>query len=95
MRFILLVNIKQGADMDQVKSLREAEVRQIWSLQKAGIIRAMHLRADEPGVVCEMECGSPADVKQHMGTLPMQRAGLNEYSMISLNPYSSYETLFR
>jgi hypothetical protein len=95
MKFIILVSRKTGADMTQAAALQQEEVRVIWGMHKAGFVRSMNLRADQPGMVAEVEAADIEEVKRQMLTLPMEKAGLMDYQIIPLTPFTGYELLWK
>jgi hypothetical protein len=76
-------------------ALKEAEARRAWGLYRAGAIRQLHFRCDQPLAVLELECASLAEARALVDTLPLVQAGLIAFDLIALAPYPGFERLFK
>lgn len=95
MKFIVLVGMKEGVDREQVVALQPDEVRVVWEMNRSGFLRTMNMRGDKRGMVAEVEATDIDEVKRQMATLPLDKAGLMEYQIIPLTPYTGYELLWK
>jgi hypothetical protein len=76
-----------GADT-RFAELRPAEARQVWDLYQAGVIREMYFRADRPNGVLVLEVPDPAAAREAVDSLPLVAAGLIDFDLVPLKPYS-------
>lgn len=70
------------------------EVRHTWLLYKSGVIRDIYFRQDRPGVAIIAEADSIEAAKRALDELPLVKAGLIEWEMIPLGPFTNWEFLF-
>jgi len=72
----------------------KSEAARAWELHQAGIIRELYFRADRSEAVLVLECDGPEQCRDVLATLPLVRAGLIEFEIIPLVPYSGFGRLF-
>ena len=71
-----------------------AEAQRVWELQQAGVLREIDFRADRSAAVLVLECADVDDARRILATLPLIRAGLIDFEVIPLKPYSGFARLF-
>jgi hypothetical protein len=71
----------------------KAEAARVWELYKSGHIREMYFRQDRKEAVLVLECKDAIEAQQLLGTLPLVQAGLIEFEVIPLVPYTGFERL--
>jgi muconolactone delta-isomerase len=74
--------------------IREAEARRAWDLHQAGVIRELYFHVDQAMAVLVLECADVAAADAALASLPMVSAGLIEFEVLPLRPYSGFERLF-
>jgi hypothetical protein len=72
----------------------EAEARRVRELQREGVLRRIHFRADRRLAVLELECANGEEAGKILATLPLVRAGLIRFEIIPLVPYTGFDRLF-
>jgi hypothetical protein len=70
-------------------------VANVWRLWKAGIVREIYARADEPGVVIVFELDSVEHARRYTDDFPLSKAGHLEWFVIPLMAPVPIESLFR
>ena len=81
--------------MEKITPYLPQEVSNVWRLWKAGVVRENYARADEPGVVIIFEVPDVATARRYTDDFPLSKAGLLEWTFISLQVPLPIETLFR
>ena len=95
MRIIAFDKFRPGVTMDQITPYLPQEVSNVWRLWKAGIVRENYARADEPGVVIVFELPDVATARRYTDDFPLSKAGMLEWSFITLQVPLPIEALFR
>jgi hypothetical protein len=75
-------------------SLKRAEAFRVWELYLAGIFRELYFRQDWPGAVLMLECADVEEAQEILNTLPLVKAGLVTFEIVSLAPYPGFSRLF-
>ncbi|MBZ9995962.1 muconolactone Delta-isomerase family protein [Mesorhizobium sp. BH1-1-4] len=92
MQFLALLtrNTEKFTDADFAPVLPgEAEQRR--ALYAEGAVRQIWNRGDIPGSCLMFEAGSDADVRGHLATLPLVKAGMMDIAaIVPLNPYPGF-----
>jgi len=70
------------------------EVRHAWESYKRGVVRDIYFRQDRPGVAMFLECENPAEAQELLASFPLVKAGLIDFEMIPLGPFTNWEVLF-
>ena len=60
----------------------------------AGVLREAYFSADEHEAVLMLECGGADEARSHLAGLPLVKAGLIDFEIIPLVPYSGFTRLF-
>ncbi len=72
---------------------REAQVA--WQHYSDGVIREMYFRAPpEQGAILVLECSGLDEAKELLMQLPLTKAGVIEWEVIGLAPFTLLNTLF-
>ena len=59
-------------------------------LYAAGFTRQIWHRADRPGACQIVEARDEAEVRAHLDTLPLARAGMLDFEIVPLRPYAGF-----
>ncbi|MCD5996338.1 superoxide dismutase [Pseudomonas sp. CDFA 602] len=94
MKLLCLDVPRPGATFTQYQPYMQAEVRHSWNLYKNGAIRDIYFRQDRPGVAIIAEFESVEAAKQALADFPLARAGLIDWDVIPLGPFTNWEALF-
>jgi hypothetical protein len=95
MKIIAFDHFKPGVIKASITpALLKEEMSYAWGLQKAGVIREIYGRADAPGAVAVLECGSMDEAKSHVAAFPMSKAGFLEWDFLPLTAPLPFEVLF-
>lgn len=92
MQFFALLarNTQKFTDAD-FAPLLPSEGEQRRTLYAEGAVRQVWNRGDIPGTGMMFEAGSDAEVRGHLATLPLVKAGMMEITaVVSLNPYPGF-----
>lgn len=71
-----------------------AEAARVWELVQSSVIREIYFNGDERTAVIILECDSPQEAQDALGTLPLVQAGLVTFNVIPLLPYPGFARLF-
>jgi hypothetical protein len=83
-----------GATPEQLAALAHDEARASWALHAAGVLRSVHLCPDRPGAAVVLDCDTLEQARAHLATLPMVAAGLIDFELTRLAPYTGWQALF-
>ncbi|TPM37383.1 muconolactone Delta-isomerase family protein [Mesorhizobium sp. B2-3-4] len=92
MQFLALLtrNTQKFTDTD-FAPLLPGEAEQRRTLYAEGAVRQIWNRGDIPGSGMMFEAGSDADVRGHLATLPLVKAGMMDIAaIVPLNPYPGF-----
>ncbi|HYF17899.1 MAG TPA: hypothetical protein VEA40_08515 [Ramlibacter sp.] len=76
-------------------ALAQEEALAAHRLISRGVLRSAHMCPERPGAVLVLECTGLEEAREHLGTLPMVRAGLIDFDVSRMLPYTSYTALFK
>ncbi len=85
---------RPGVPMEKVFTKVREEVTMGWDLYSKGIFRQLLYRHDEGGVVIIMEVKDMDEAKRITAKMPMVEAGLTEWELIPVGPFTHFEALF-
>jgi hypothetical protein len=85
--------VKGAREGDLLPHLR-AEATQVWKLYEGGIIREVYFDDARRRAVLILECENVGAARQVLSTLPLVRAGLIDFELLPLGPYSGFARLF-
>ena len=92
---LLCLDVPQpDASLEKYQPHMLDEVRHGWQLYKNGIVRDIYFRQDRPGVAIIAECASVEAAKQALREFPLAKAGLIDWEVIPLGPFTNWEALF-
>jgi len=94
MKILALEQELPGVTAEQFQPLLEAEAARVWELYESGVLREIHFRADQRSAVLVLECATLEEARETLNTLPLVQAGLIEFDLIPLAPYTGFERLF-
>ncbi len=83
-----------GVKPEQFGPHLKAEARRVWELYQTGTIRELYFRADRSEAVLILECADVREARQALDSLPLVQAGLINFEVIPLIPYSGFARLF-
>jgi 8-oxo-dGTP pyrophosphatase MutT (NUDIX family) len=86
---------RPGVTVETVTPYLDEECAGVWRLWKAGIVREMYSRADEPGVLLVFELDSVEAARRYTDDFPLSRAGLIEWFFLPLAAPLPLEFMFR
>ncbi|MBB5886838.1 superoxide dismutase [Xanthomonas sp. LMG 8992] len=92
---LLCLDVPQpGATMEKYAPHMADEARHAWQMYKGGIIRDIYFRLDRPGVAIIAEAETVAAARTALAEFPLAKAGLLDWEVIPLGPFTNWETLF-
>ncbi|MFX0168391.1 MAG: superoxide dismutase [Candidatus Hodarchaeota archaeon] len=94
MKIIALEREIPGIEAEAFTPHLQTEVRKIWELYQAGIIRELYFRADRQEAVLILECEDIPTARKHLSKLPFVKAGLIIFDLIPLKAYPGFSRLF-
>jgi hypothetical protein len=94
MKIIALEKEQTGLPASAFQPYLKQEAEQVWQLYQAGFIREIYFRQDRNDAVLVIECDSTKTAQDQLKTLPLVQAGLIEFELIPLRPYSGFSRLF-
>jgi hypothetical protein len=94
MRILALEREVAGSSPADFQPYLVEEARDVWRLVQADVIRAVYFRTDRRTAVLILECAGVDEAKQVLSQLPLVSAGLIDFEIIPLEPYSGFERLF-
>ncbi len=71
------------------------EARAVWHLLQSGTIRDIYFRDDREEALIILEVHDVAEAERVLGQMPLAKAGLAEFEVIGLRPYSGFARLFK
>lgn len=95
MQFLALSRRLEGTTPQLLAALATDEARVAWQLHAEGVLRSVHMCPDRPGSVLVLECASIEDARAALHRLPMVRAGLIDFDVSRMLPYTGWASLFR
>jgi hypothetical protein len=92
---LLCLDIPQpGASVEKYAPHMQDETRHAWAMYKDGIIRDIYFRQDRPGVAIIAEAETIEAARAALAEFPLAKAGLIDWEVIPLGPFSNWEVLF-
>jgi hypothetical protein len=74
--------------------LLRSEAKEVWTLQKQGVIRDIWFTTQDRHAVVMLESPNAAEARRQLATLPLVQAGLIDFTLHELGAYDGYERLF-
>jgi long-subunit acyl-CoA synthetase (AMP-forming) len=94
MKILALSHDVPGATNEQFRPHLKAEAARVWELVQSGIVREIYMRPDISSAVIMLECGSVAEARTVLDTLPLVREKLIAFEVAALEPYAGFARLF-
>ncbi len=94
MRILALEIETAGASAAEFQPHLLEEAKGVWRLYHDEVIREAYFRSDRHTAVLVLECADPEEAAQQLSDLPLVTAGLIEFELIPLSPYSGFSRLF-
>ncbi len=94
MKFLCLDIPQTDAGMEKYQPHMLDEARHAWKLYESGIVRDIYFRQDRPGVAVIAEAESMEAAKKALAGFPLAKAGLIDWDVIPLGPFTNWELLF-
>ena len=95
MKIIAYDWVRPGVTMEALAPHLDEECANVWRLWKAGIVREMYSRADEPGVLLVFELDSVEEARRYTDDFPLTKQRLIEWALLPLAAPAPIEYLFR
>src|SRR5215472_12676230 len=93
MKLLAIGRPRAGADVREIGVHAAAEMQALWDLYTAGTVREMYaLRS--PGAVLVLEAATAADAAAAVKRLPLVTAGVIEFDVIELHPFTALSMAF-
>jgi hypothetical protein len=94
MKILALDRPRPDATLEKYQPHLRDEVRHTWESYRKGVIRDIYFRQDRPGVAIVLECDDTAEARNVLATFPLVKAGLIDFEVIPLGPFTNWELLF-
>lgn len=95
MQLLALSRRCEGTTPEKLAALTATEAAAAWQLHAEGILRSVHMCPERRGSVLILECGSLEEGRAILGRLPMVQAGLIEFDVSRMLPYTGWADLFQ
>lgn len=93
MQFLMIARMK-GTPVEEVLPFVKPEAAKSWEYYAADMIRTMYYIADMSGVVFLWEAPNLEVINEAIAQLPMKQAGVLEFEVLPLKPYTGIGELF-
>ena len=80
--------------MEKYQPHMRDELHHTWESYRNGTVRDIYFRQDRPGVAIFVECDSTAEARRILSDFPLAKAGLIDFDVIPLGPFTNREMLF-
>ena len=94
MKVLAIIDVAEGAPLDQIKSRMQEELLASWSLFVSGAIREAYLTSSPTRVVFILEADDAPDALKRLQQLPLISAGFFRVSLEELRPFANWSRLF-
>lgn len=95
MQVLVVLKFAEGKTPANIVPHAAAEAKAVWEQVKAGVVRSVYYRADQPGAVLMLEVADVETARRAIAALPAAIAGVIELAdLIVLAPYTGFEALF-
>jgi hypothetical protein len=94
MQFLIIGRVKAETKIEQVLPVVKPEAAKVWELYARDLLRSIHYIADRSGAVLLSEANNLAEINAMIAQLPMAQAGVMQFEVIPLIPYTGTEELF-
>jgi muconolactone delta-isomerase len=86
--------VKGETKIEQVLPVVKPEAAKVWELYASGFLRSIHYIADKSGAVLLCEANTVEEINAMIAQLPMAQAGVMQFEVIPLLPYTGTAELF-
>jgi Muconolactone delta-isomerase len=93
-QFLIIGRVKAETKIEQVLPLVKPEAVKVWELYASDRLRSIHYIADKSGAVLLCEANTVEEINAMIAELPMAQAGVMQFEVIPLLPYTGTEELF-
>lgn len=94
MKILAMEKEKPGLQPGQFAPFLKAEAICVWDLYRSGQVRELYFRGDRSEAVLILECATAAEAQHILEGLPLVQAGLINFEVVPLIPYTGFERLF-
>lgn len=94
MKILAIEKELPGATAEGFAPLLKAEAAHAWELYQAGVIRELYFHQEQHVAVLVLECPDLAAAREALAGLPLVQAGLIEFELLPLVPYTGFSRLF-
>jgi hypothetical protein len=94
MKIIAFGKEKPGVTGKQFTPYLKAEAAKVWDLYQRGIARELYFRQGQSTAVLILECATLEEAMALLNEQPLVQAGLIEFELVPLRPYSGFARLF-
>jgi muconolactone delta-isomerase len=71
------------------------EAAKVYELLQAGVVREVYFHATDHTAVLMLECVDADEARQTLDELPLVKAGLIDFDVVPLVPYTGFGRLFK
>jgi hypothetical protein len=93
-QFLIVGRVKAETKIEQVLPVVKPEAAKVWELYASDRLRSIHYIADKSGAVLLCEATNLEEINAIIAQLPMAQAGVMQFEVIPLLPYTGTEELF-
>jgi hypothetical protein len=93
MKLLAIGRLREGADARDIAGLARAEMGALWALYRDGVVREAYSLGGA-GAVLLLETVARHDAEAALSGLPLAAAGVIDFELIELRPFSALEVLF-
>lgn len=94
MKILALEHELPNATAEGFQQYAKDEVRKVWELTQAGVIRESYFRADRSEAILVLECQTLDEAQEALSALPFVKNQLITFELIPLKAYPGFERLF-
>lgn len=94
MKFLAIIDVAPGAQMEGVRSRLANELKESWALFASGVLREAYATSESTRVVFVLEADDAARANEHLRKLPLIVEGLLRFELIELRPFVNWAMLF-
>jgi hypothetical protein len=94
MQFLIIGRIGAGTEVEQALPFVKPEAAKVWELYASDRLRSIHYIADKSGAVLFCEANNVEEINTMTAQLPMAQAGVMQFEIIPLLPYTGTAELF-
>jgi muconolactone delta-isomerase len=93
-QFLIVGRVKAETKIEQVLPVVKPEAAKVWELYASDRLRSIHYIADKSGAVLLCEANNVEEINAMIAQLPMAQAGVMQFEVIPLLPYTGTAELF-